>query len=571
MRLWAVILILGLLVTSGIATSNAQQPAKVPDPTQKRTVSRGVLGVNLQELNKDLRDRWQVPDNRGVLITVIGKDSAAERGGIQANDVIVRYHGQDVTDLVALQDRVAATAPGTKVAVVVLRAGKEQTLDVTVGERQEVLPSLNDRLHDAVKNNNFAEARAAIAEGANIDSEGWGKKTPLRIAAKNGRIKMVKLLLEKGADINAADNSGNTPLMLAAKSVAADLYGGEYAEVVELLLEKGAWVNASDKDGDTALHWAVASDSELDRVAMVKLLLAKGADINAKGSGWTPLLSASYKGHTEIVGLLLEKGADIKFQDRDGFNVLHYAKEQGHKEIEQLLLAKGTEEARRRLDRSQAAVEMAKSPEDYDRAIKELAPAIQLAPHLPEPYYNLALLQEKQGQYAAAIANLKEYVRLAPQASDVEKVRSHINRLEYKHEQDRQARTIDSIDALVTGVSFYESGYDGTAIGKRSYASRFARTKMRYAYWELALEIKNPIWRGQPREFAVEAVWFSPAGQELYRATTKSRFEPGWENVFLTSGFGWKQAATAQWSPGTYRVDLYVKGKKVATGEFVME
>ena len=362
-----------------------------------------------------------------------------------------------------------------------------------------------------------------------------------------------------------------TPLMLAAWSISASIYGGNYAESVELLLEKGANIYLGDKKGNTALHYAAASDSELDRVAMVKLLLAKGADVNAKGDVWTPLMSASYNGHAEIVGLLLEKGADIKFQDRAGFNALHYAKEKGHKEVEQLLLAKGTEEARRLLDRSQAAVEMAQSPEDYDRAIQELAPAIQLAPHLPEPYYNLALLQEKQGRYAAAITNLKEYVRLAPNAGDVEKVKSHINRLEYKHEQDLQARTISSIDALVTGVRFYESGYDGTAIGKRSYATRFSRTKTRYVYWELGLESKYVVIGWKPREFTVEAVWFTPTGQELHRGPTKSRIESEWKNSLHTSGYGWKETAAAKWSPGTYRVDLYVKGKKVASGEFVME
>ena len=101
-----------------------------------------------------------------------------------------------------------------------------------------------------------------------------------------------------------------------------------------------------------------------------------------------------------------------------------------------------SEEARRHFDRGMAAVEMAKSPEDYESAIKEFEQAISLAPDWPDIYYNLGLVHEKAGNLNDAIMNLKQYLRLAPNASDAEMVKSLINKLEYRFEQSNAGDTL---------------------------------------------------------------------------------------------------------------------------------
>jgi len=61
--------------------------------------------------------------------------------------------------------------------------------------------------------------------------------------------------------------------------------------VVKLLIAKGADVNAKAKDGERPLHWAAFADHK----DVVELMITKGADVNAKGNdGWTPL---HVKGH----------------------------------------------------------------------------------------------------------------------------------------------------------------------------------------------------------------------------------------------------------------------------------
>lgn len=81
-----------------------------------------------------------------------------------------------------------------------------------------------------------------------------------------------------------------------------------------------------------------------------------------------------------------------------------------------------SDEARRHFDRGVAAVEMATSPADYEPAIKEFEQAARLAPDWPDVYYNLGMVQEKAEKYSDAITNLKQYLRLAPNATDADLV-----------------------------------------------------------------------------------------------------------------------------------------------------
>ena len=92
------------------------------------------------------------------------------------------------------------------------------------------------------------------------------------------------------------------------------------------------------------------------------------------------------------------------------------------------------EEAKRHFDRGMTAVEMAKTTADYEKAIAEFEKAKSFAPSWADVYYNLGLIQEKAEKYSDAATNLKQYLRLAPNAGDAEAVKSHINKLEYKKE-----------------------------------------------------------------------------------------------------------------------------------------
>jgi tetratricopeptide (TPR) repeat protein len=77
-------------------------------------------------------------------------------------------------------------------------------------------------------------------------------------------------------------------------------------------------------------------------------------------------------------------------------------------------------EAQRHFDRGLVAVEVAKTPEDYEQAIEEFRKAQSLTPDWADVYYNLALIQEKAGKYGDAVVNFKKYLRLAPNSKGTE-------------------------------------------------------------------------------------------------------------------------------------------------------
>jgi len=100
-------------------------------------VTRGWLGVGIQDVNPDLAEAMGLDTNNGVLITSVLEDGPAAKAGFKQGDVIVEFNGKDVKDASELRLAVARTAPGTKTDVVVMRDGHRKTLDVVLSEREE--------------------------------------------------------------------------------------------------------------------------------------------------------------------------------------------------------------------------------------------------------------------------------------------------------------------------------------------------------------------------------------------------------------------------------------------------
>lgn len=92
-----------------------------------------------------------------------------------------------------------------------------------------------------------------------------------------------------------------------------------------------------------------------------------------------------------------------------------------------------SKKARWHMVRGQAA--MAKTPADYEDAIREFEQAAKLAPDWPEIYYNLGVVQEKAKEYDKAIENLEKYLALAPNATDADVVRDFIYKIEFSKER----------------------------------------------------------------------------------------------------------------------------------------
>jgi len=99
-------------------------------------VTRGRIGVQIQELSADLAKSFGLSEPRGALVSSVEKDGPADKAGFKTGDVILEFDGKAVSDSRQLPLIVAAVKPGRESAVTVWRDGKEQTLRVTVGELQ---------------------------------------------------------------------------------------------------------------------------------------------------------------------------------------------------------------------------------------------------------------------------------------------------------------------------------------------------------------------------------------------------------------------------------------------------
>ncbi len=99
----------------------------------KGRVDRGWLGVMIQDVDKNLANSLGMDKPGGALISEVDPEGPAAKSGLKAGDLIIKFNGQNVNTSSDLPYLVGRTAPKTKVPVLIMRKGKQQTLNVTVG------------------------------------------------------------------------------------------------------------------------------------------------------------------------------------------------------------------------------------------------------------------------------------------------------------------------------------------------------------------------------------------------------------------------------------------------------
>ncbi|KAK1676877.1 ankyrin repeat-containing domain protein [Colletotrichum godetiae] len=138
---------------------------------------------------------------------------------------------------------------------------------------------------------------------ASLEAKDACGRTPLFIACESGQSEIVRMLLKEGADVDSRASGCphyTKPLQVASR--------GGHSDIAQMLLDKGADINEKDRGDDGhALIAAVCRDS----IETVQMLLDNGADVNAQGGlNGKAFRAASFKGHTQIMQMLLVKCAD---------------------------------------------------------------------------------------------------------------------------------------------------------------------------------------------------------------------------------------------------------------------
>jgi ankyrin repeat protein len=212
-----------------------------------------------------------------------------------------------------------------------LRAAGDNAGNNNAGGARGNANANNANNNDGDDQGDAAAAGGGGGRGRQAQADG-GQLTPLVFAARANSLETVRVLLDAGADINQVTGYGWSPLLVATQN--------RFYQLGKYLLEKGANPNLANKGGWTPLYLATDNrnieggdypvrPSDMDDLEYIKLLLAKGAEVNARlidstetrtvftnqwldERGATAFLRASQSGDLELMKLLLAHGADPK-------------------------------------------------------------------------------------------------------------------------------------------------------------------------------------------------------------------------------------------------------------------
>ncbi|XP_032713765.1 protein TANC1 isoform X5 [Lontra canadensis] len=315
-----------------------------------------------------------------------------------------------------------------------------------------------------------------LEHGAAVSRTNRRGVPPLFCAARQGHWQIVRLLLDRGCDVSLSDKQGRTPLMVAACE--------GHLSTVEFLLSKGAALSSLDKEGLSALSWACLKGHR----AVVQFLVEEGAEIDQTDkNGRTPLDLAAFYGDAETVLYLVEKGAVIEHVDHSGMRPLDraigcrntsvvvtllrkgaklgnaaWAMATSKPDILIILLQKLMEEgnmmykkgkmkeaaqryqyALRKFPREGFGEDMRpfnelrvslylnlsrcrRKTNDFGMAEEFASKALELKPKSYEAFYARARAKRNSRQFAAALADLREAVKLCPTNQEIKRLLARV-------------------------------------------------------------------------------------------------------------------------------------------------
>ncbi len=132
------------IATDGFSRANAGVGFAIPINMVKRImedlitdgkVTRGWLGVQIQDLNSNMIKTLDLEDRNGALISQVIKDSPAEDAGVKDKDVVIAVDGEKVNDSSQLKNLISTGRPNDKTKLTVIRDGHKKYLIVTLGLR----------------------------------------------------------------------------------------------------------------------------------------------------------------------------------------------------------------------------------------------------------------------------------------------------------------------------------------------------------------------------------------------------------------------------------------------------
>ncbi len=130
-------------------------------------VRRGLLGVTIQAIDSEVAEALNATVDRGALITEVVPGSAAEKSGLQVDDIIVGVNDEKITNASELRNTIGLKGSGESVTIRYIRDGKERTTNATLGQLQ-LSRSAGTDIHPGLEGAQFASSSTTSSGGVEV-------------------------------------------------------------------------------------------------------------------------------------------------------------------------------------------------------------------------------------------------------------------------------------------------------------------------------------------------------------------------------------------------------------------
>ena len=211
---------------------------------EKGRVTRGRIGVQIQELTKESAEAFGLKQASGALVNGVEKDGPSAKAGVESGDIILKVDGRDVRSSNDLPRIITAIRPGTKITLTVWRKGAQKDIAVTVAEMKEDVASAQPR-----------RGTPAPKEKAKPNRMGLVLSDLTEEQRKELDLKSGAVLIEDVVGVVRGNvQPGDVILAIIQKGVPTEAKSAAQVNDILAKLEKGASVTFQVRRGDNSFY-----------------------------------------------------------------------------------------------------------------------------------------------------------------------------------------------------------------------------------------------------------------------------------------------------------------------------